>query len=71
MAAIETLGVTDRNKKIDLHYDPRQHLYTIKFNPGGELPKELQGHWTSKLWAEKAVTQYLGKKKKPTKNVDG
>ena len=62
MAAIETLAETGRGKKVDLHYDPKKHLYTIKFNPGGELPKELMGHWTNKKFAKLAVDAYINKK---------
>lgn len=59
-----TIAETEGGKKIIVEYDRKATLYRIKFSPGGQLPKDLEGLWTSPTRAAQAVTQYLNKAKK-------
>lgn len=54
-------------KKIQLVTEPKSHLKRWQFNPGGELPQELQGLFTQDKYAIQALTQYLNKKSKVVK----
>ena len=62
MKSFETIG----GKKIDLFIDPRTTHIKARFNPGGELPIELTGIWTSEKEAEKTIITYLEKQCKKT-----
>ena len=54
---------TPAGKEIRMKYTPHGAI-TLCFYPGGELPEELSGLFTSSTEAEKAVTIYLGGKEK-------
>ncbi len=66
---VRDIGQTDNNKKVGLHYNTNTNLYSIKFAPGGALPKEFQGQFTSASAAEKTVKGYLARKQQPAKKV--
>jgi len=46
-------------KKIELFIDPKTAHIKLKFVPGGELPEELTGLYTSERSAEKDILFYL------------
>lgn len=41
------IGTTPGGKKLQVMKDPESSFYLIAFNPGGELPADLQGRFTS------------------------
>ena len=55
---------TARGKELRLRLIPNTTLYEIYFYPGGEVPKELQGGFTSVDRANKEIEIYLAKKNK-------
>lgn len=61
MSDKEIVGQTMGGKNIIVEYDKKATLYRIKFSPGGEVPKDLGGLWTSKTMAQKAIDLYLAK----------
>ncbi len=62
MSDKEIVAQTMGGKDIIVEHDRlRPGLYKIMFYPGGELPKELQGHWTSKSKAGDAIKLYLAR----------
>lgn len=52
---------TPNGKRIELFIDPKTAHVRIKFVPGGELPEELSGLFTSERAASSSIMQYLGK----------
>lgn len=62
MSDKEIVAQTIGGKNIVVEHDKmRPGLYKIVFSPGGELPKDLEGHWTSKSKARDAIDLYLAK----------
>jgi len=58
-------------KKIELYIDKQTAHIKLKFVPGGELPDELSGLYTSERMAEKDIVTYLEKvRDKKTKIKD-
>jgi hypothetical protein len=55
---------TPNGKRIDLYRDKKTSQIRIQFNPGGELPAELEGIFTSEIEAENTINMYLAKKSK-------
>jgi hypothetical protein len=55
---------TEGGKSLELVVDKRTAQYRFQFNPGGELPQELQGTFTSEQFAERARYRYLNKDNK-------
>lgn len=53
---------TTNGKKIDMVIDKKTAHIKLQFNPGGELPVELTGLYTTQKEAEQAVNVYLAKK---------
>ena len=60
--SVRTMDETASGKKIMLQYDTQTNLYVLKFAPGGALPKEFEGSFTSASAAEKVVRGYLARK---------
>lgn len=60
-----TAGKTKKGKEIKVVFSDNGVLYKVQFASGGELPKELQGEFTSSREAEKAIQRYLAKPRKP------
>lgn len=56
------LGETDNGKVIEAYMQETRGLYRIRFNSGGELPKELEGEFTNVGEAQKEVNVYLSNK---------
>lgn len=56
--------VTKGGKRINAVLDKKTHLYSIQFVPGGELPSELKGVFTSVHRAEQEIINYLANQKK-------
>ena len=54
---------TPNGKIIELFIDPKTAHIKIKFIPGGELPAELTGLYTSEKAAEKDILFYLDRVK--------
>lgn len=50
---------TPNGKKIVLVQEPNS--VRVMFSPGGELPEELKGKYTSAFFAERDVLAYLAK----------
>lgn len=57
-------------KEIHLFICPKTAHIRIKFVPGGELPEELSGVYTSEEFATKDITKYLDKTKERKKKDD-
>lgn len=53
--------VTPAGKEIRMKYTPRGSI-VLCFYPGGELPEELSGEFTSSAVAEQTVLCYLASK---------
>jgi hypothetical protein len=54
---------TTAGKKIEMFIDTKTAHIRLKFVPGGQLPDELAGLYTSVRAAEKSVLSYLSKTK--------
>lgn len=54
---------TPNGKTIELFIDPKTAHIKVKFVPGGELPIELTGLYTSEKAAEKDILFYLDRVK--------
>lgn len=67
MSEKEIVAQTSGGKNILVEYDKKATLYRIKFSPGGELPKDLSGMWTSKSKAQGAINLYLAKMEREDK----
>lgn len=52
---------TPNGKKIEMYVAPNSPHIKIKFCPGGELPEELTGNFTSERDAANAIAKYLAK----------
>ena len=55
---------TEAGKGIEMFVDPKTAHIRLKFVPGGELPEELKGMYTSERAAERDIINYLDKPKK-------
>lgn len=55
---------TEAGKKIEMYIDPKTAHIKLKFVPGGQMPEELLGVYTSERAAEKDVLKYLESKTK-------
>lgn len=53
--------ITDGGKEIRLE-QKQSGKFIIKFYPGGELPKQLQGEYTDETVARQAIRVYLGQR---------
>lgn len=62
--------ITHGGKEIQLFICPKTAHIRIKFIPGGELPEELTGLYTSEHFAELDINRYLDKTKN-RKKKDG
>lgn len=59
---------TPNGKVIELYNDG--FAVKARFQQGGELPKELEGSWTSKVFAANTINMYLDKlSKRATKQA--
>ena len=61
-------------KELKIRTRPEGNLYDIHFDNGGELPKELGGVYTSRVYAQRAINTYLIKrdsKRGPAKKTTG
>lgn len=54
--------VTPKGKEIELYSEGFSVL--VRFKGGGELPEELKGSWTSKVFAIDSINKYLDKLEK-------
>ena len=54
--------ITPNGKELKVVVAPNTGHFKIIFTSGGELPAELQGLFTSSVYAEKHIAAYLGKK---------
>lgn len=50
---------TPAGKRIEMFIDPKTAHIRLKFVPGGQMPEELTGLYTSTRAAEVDVRQYL------------
>jgi hypothetical protein len=57
--------ITPNGKTVSSYIDPQTVTFRIKFNQGGELPAELSGMFTSKVFADRAILAYIQKQDKP------
>ena len=57
----ELLGVTDKGKEIYLVRRPNCSVRMIAFGSGGQLPKQLEGGYSSVQAARAVVASYLAK----------
>jgi len=55
---------TEKGKKIEMFIEPKTNQIKLKFVPGGQMPEELMGIYTSETAAEKDVIKYLDKTSK-------
>lgn len=58
---------TPYGKDVATYIEPRTMHHKIKFVQGGELPEELTGFFTSELFADRAIKNYI-EKDKPEEN---
>ena len=65
------LGVTEGNKEIYLTRKPNCSVRMIAFGSGGQLPKQLEGGFSSVFTALQATESYLAKVKAKEIKVDG
>ena len=54
---------TEAGKRIEMFIEPRTAQIRLKFVPGGQMPEELTGIYTSEGAAEKDIIKYLEKTK--------
>lgn len=52
---------TEAGKEIEAVLDPKTCRHRIQFTSGGELPIDLQGIFTNKTFADRAIVAYLGR----------
>lgn len=58
---------TPKGKEVSTFVCPKTSLYRIKFVPGGELPAQLSGLYTSETLADQAIQEYIEEvKSRPT-----
>ena len=55
---------TPKGKQIEVYSDGRFGMYKIKFTSGGELPKSLDGLFSTTVLAQNAIDVYLSQKVK-------
>ncbi len=60
---------TEAGKQIEMFIDPKSAHIRLKFVPGGQMPEELTGLYTSERDAEKDVNIYLEKHKAQKQKV--
>lgn len=53
--------MTSGGKKLEIVVDKNTSQWRLQFSPGGELPQELQGTFTSTRLAQQAKDRYLNK----------
>lgn len=53
------IGLTPNGKRVQVMKDPASSFYTIAFAPGGEMPVELKGKFTSYDRAEQHARVWL------------
>lgn len=68
---IVLLGTTEAGKDINLVRSPGSSVRIIQFGSGGQLPKQLQGGFSSVAAATKAAQNYLAKVKAKEIKADG
>lgn len=51
-------------KDLVTYYCPKTHLIRIKFEGGGQVPKELQTAFTKPFHAEQAIERYFNRRSK-------
>lgn len=56
--------MTSGGKKLEIIVDKGTSQWRLHFSPGGELPQELQGTFTSTRLAQQAKDRYLTKDNK-------
>lgn len=66
MKTYETPG----GKKIQMFICPKTAHIKVQFNPGGELPEELSGLFTTERQAEISIKSYLEKHKDKKTNKE-
>ena len=58
-----------KEKKLIVELSPNDGtLYVIKYEGGGQLPKFLEGKYTSYVEANRRIAQYLATEKRGAKN---
>ena len=57
--------VTPNGKEIELYNEG--FAVKARFKGGGQLPEELAGSWTNKVFAIQSINKYLDSKTKKTK----
>lgn len=57
--------VTPNGKVMELYNEG--FAVKVRFTTGGELPRELSGSWTNKLFAIDSINKYLDNKQKKFK----
>ena len=67
----ELLGVTEKGKEIYLVRRPNCSVRMIAFGSGGQLPKQLEGGFSSVNAARQVVDSYLAKVAHKQINLDG
>lgn len=63
MAENNLIAKTGKGKEIRLAPANNVQGFELKFYPGGQMPKDLKGVFTSRKEAEKVVQAYLAKSK--------
>jgi len=61
---------TPNGKKVATYVEPGTSMFKVKFIPGGELPVELSGLYTSSNFADRAIQAYIAKQEKPKGKSD-
>jgi hypothetical protein len=61
---------TSGGKQITLFICPKTAHIKAQFVPGGELPQELAGLWTSEREADISIIKYLDKTKDKKKSLE-
>lgn len=59
--------ITAGGKTVDTFVDKKSGLFRVKFVPGGELPVELSGLYTSNKTADIAIKNYIERNKPKAK----
>lgn len=70
-SAIVLLGTTEGGKDINLVRKINCSVRTIEFGSGGQLPKQLEGGFSSVAVATRVVDSYLAKVKAKEIKLDG
>ncbi len=70
-SAVVLLGTTDNGKEINLVRSPGSSVRVIQFGSGGQLPKQLQGGFSSVAAATQVTDSYLAKVEAKEIRADG